>query len=85
MPPSCPGCGASIGTSKSGVHLFGCGYSGDYEDSKKNRKSRWNRGQQRQMLAEALDAVGLDPQLAGELLDVLRRDAENKGKQGEGE
>ena len=81
MPPSCPGCGASIGTPRSGVHVIGCGVrAADYNEPNKGRKSRWNRGQQRQMLADALEGVGLDKTRAGELLDVLRQIAEDYGK-----
>ena len=83
MPPSCPGCGASIGTPKFGRHIFGCGYEGEYEDAPDRGykwKSRWSRGQQREMLVDALDAIGLDKKEALELLREIWADAKNKGK-----
>ena len=72
----CPGCGSTLRTELDGVHVFGCGFQGDYGEDHdglcEGRSNRWSRSDQIEILEKALTREGIDPGKAGDLLKSLR-------------
>ena len=71
----CPGCGSSLKTGVDGVHVFGCGFEGEYGEDHdglcEGRSNRWSRADQIEILEVALTRESMDPDKAEDLLKRL--------------